>query len=718
MEHPHAQRDEPTFAAAKGTPPAPLRHRVRAALAPTAAILASALALATLIVLTNWYYVDVPFWDEWLLLPLLKLDAQGQLGWLHLFAPHNEHRPVMSRIVLIALARATHWNMWHECMLNLAFGVVTAVPLWIAAWRDRVVPSAARAILLAVAAVTFLSMNQWENWLWGWQVKVLLTCAGFTWAALLLSSARPRAATVLTAAACGVVATFSFGNGFLVWPALLPVAWMRLRPRPWLALTWLVAAAASIVVFFRGLGQPLEINSAIGTANVPRVLGTMSRLLGSSLAPTAQPWLPMSLGVVGLLAVAALVASARWRREDARRLELVGWTLTILGVGSVALIAIGRQFGDAEVIPARYMAFVNLFWIGLAFVAVPRWPRLAPALLAIPLLATGAGLNAREAYVGRHESLMKWRASLYAPVDNPLVDRFFWAPGYVAPWLLDLRGLSLSLYDCHTQLSRSDWEAAADIIAGHGRAGDVVITSSDWAADCLRGRLAARRSRVEVVPAHESAGVVTAALAHRTSAFLVSGGDAAAADARRLVEASGYPIYRSPVGSMRLFYFPGRIEYVRDRLTPDEVAVDHAAFTGLGDLAQSIDERFMLKGWLRASAAAASGQRTMVTRKAAVYVPVLREAPSTLEIAISRLAPAASARLAIIVNGSQAGAAVVHRSGSSLVFDLSRAGWRYGTNVVELEVGSDSDDLSGLTDDAPVAVFQRIAFAATVPHLQ
>ena len=690
---------------------------MRSAIAPAAAVLASALALGALIVCTNTYYVDVPFWDEWLLLPLLKLDAQGQLGWVHLFAPHNEHRPVMSRLVLIALARVTHWNMWHECMLNLAFGVVAVIPLWIAVWRDRVASSTARAVLLAVAAVTFLSMNQWENWLWGWQVKVLLTSAGFTWATLAMSSPVPRAATVLAGTACAVIATFSFGNGFLVWPALLPMVWIRLRRHPWLAVTWLLAAAASIVVFFWGLGQPLELSGALGTATVRRVLESVVRLLGSALAVTAQPWLPVLLGTAGLLAAAALVASIRRKHARAGRLELVGWTLTTLGLSSVALIAVGRQFGDAEIIPTRYMAFVNLFWIGLAIVTVQHRPRLAPAMLLIPLLATGAGLNARDAYVGRHESLMKWRASLYAPVDNPIVDRFFWAPGYVAPWLVDLRALSLSLYDCDTQLSRNDWDAAADIIASHGRTGDVVITSSDWSADCLRGRLVGRRSRVEVVPAHESAQAVSAALAHRTSAFLVSGGDVAAADARRLVESSGYPIYRSPVGSMRLFYFPGRIEYVRDRLTPDEVTADHAAFADLDDLARSTDERFMLKGWLRARTGGAADQRTLVARVGALYVPVLREAPAALEIAISHLAPTASRSLTIIVNGSRAAVVDVRADASTVGIDLSRAAWRYGSNIVELEVGYSSDHLSQLADDAPVAIFSRMAFSAASPSL-
>jgi hypothetical protein len=672
---------------------------------------ATAAALLHVALLARRYYTDVPFWDEWLLLPLLELDARGALGWSHLLAAHNEHRPVVARLVLIALARATSWNMWHECVLTIALGVLTLVPLWWAMRRHEASP-AVRAILVGTASVVFLSANQWETWMWGWLVKVVLTTAGLTWAAFALSGARPGLPAVVTAATGGLVATLSFGNGFLVWPATAPLMVRVARQRPWLAAAWACVGAFSIWVFFRGFGQPLGVNEALASATLSRVFRVGLRVLGTALTPIDVVWLPPLIGAVGAAAaVAVALASLRGRLAPDGRAGM-WWAMLLFGAASVLLIASGRQFGRQLIVPARYMAFANLFWIALTVLVARASPRLAWVGLIVAALAAANGWLVRDAYRGRHESLQKLRASLYAPIGNPEADRFFWSPGFVTPWLRDLRALSLSLYDCTTQLSRPDWDAAADAVAAHGRAGDAVITSTDWAANCLRPRLSARNSPVTVVSANESAAAVTAALAGRASAFLVSGGDVVSAEARHLVERSGYPVYRSPVGSMRLFYYPGRVAFVRDRLTPGDLAADLTAFRELGDLARAGDERFLLAGWLKVAAGDRPGRRTMVTRTATVYVPVDREAPTTLAVEVAHLAPQASGKLSVSINGTNAGAVPVGAGAGPLRLDLSMAAWRYGSNIVELEVGDPADDLSGLPEDAPIAVFSRLVFSA------
>jgi len=676
--------------------------------ATVCALAATIAALAFVVVEARAYHLDVPFWDEWLLLPLLKLDAAGQLTWTHLLAPHNEHRPLVSRLILIALARATHWNLWYECVLVIATGVIAVAPFWILLRPAHEPRPLLRAILLTVAGVTFLSMNQWENWLWGWQLKVLLTTAGATWGALALTVRTPWLACV-GASLGGIVATLSFGNGFLVWPAMLPVAWWSFRRHPVVLGAWLAVATAVTYLFFTGLGQPLEVNRALGSATPWRVFTSAARIMGGAVTPEAlAPW-SITAGLVGLGLAAAVIALVVRERHDDRVTRVV-MPLLLFGVATAVLIATGRRFGRDEAIPARYLAFVDLSWIAMAIVAVRRLPRLVPVALLLPALAVATGWQARHAYVERHESLLKWRASLYAPIDNPLVDRFFWAPGFVGPWLHDLRAMRLSLYDCETQLSVADWEAAAALIAEHGRPDDIVVTSSDWGAECLRGRLAARRSKVAVASAHETSVGVRELMAGRTSAFLVSGGDVASADARRVVEGSGYPAYRSPVGSMRLFYAPGRIEFVRDRLAPDEVAADLATFAALGDLALAPDERFLLKGWLRRERTPPPGHRVLVTRTGAVYVPVVRDAPVAVELALAAIARQASPSIAVVVNGARAAAVTIDAGAPAIRIPLSGAAWRYGSNIVEIEIGQPTDDLSALPDDAPVAVFARLAF--------
>ena len=71
--------------------------------------------------------VDVPFWDQWELVPFLDLWASGTLSLGDLFSQHNEHRIFFPRLIMLLLAAATGWNsraeMWFNFSLLLAHDI-------------------------------------------------------------------------------------------------------------------------------------------------------------------------------------------------------------------------------------------------------------------------------------------------------------------------------------------------------------------------------------------------------------------------------------------------------------------------------------------------------------------------------------------------------------------------------------------------------------------
>jgi hypothetical protein len=165
------------------------------------------------------------------------------------------------------------------------------------------------------------------------------------------------------------------------------------------------------------------------------------------------------------------------------------------------------------------------------------------------------------------------------------------------------------------------------------------------------------------------------------------------ADARSWIERHGFPLYRSPIGSMRLFYYPDRTAFVRDRLRPEDVAADRPRFEQDRDLIGADDDKFFLWGWEHPQQDAQGRYRSIVTPAASLYVPVIRQAPTALSLEVSDAPDAAvTVPVTIAVNDVPVGQGTLARARDcdcrTLRLDLAAAAWRYGANIVQLQVPS------------------------------
>ena len=649
-------------------------------------------ALTYLSIETCRFGIDVPFWDEWLLLPLLSLQAEHGLTVSALLRPHNEHIPFFPRLLLISLAGFSGWNVWYECIANLVLGVATLVALLLLIRRDSRIRGTSRYVLYMVAGLTVLSLNQWENWMWGWQVEVFLNTAAVSWAMWFLSRSGDSL-SLGCAALCGVVATFTFANGPLFWLATAPLVWIGWRHKTAAALAWL-AVATGAVILYASQFQAGMLALAGGRALAPlATLETAIRLTGSALGGYSGATIAGAFGLMGFLA-GAIVTTPALNTDPSPSCRRAWLALMTYGFLSIVLIALGRNLPPQGLMPSRYFTFGNLFFVAVAVLMVRRWPRVWWLAVVVPALAVTTGLQGRELYIGRKAVLTRSRASLYAPVDNPLIGRFFWDRQFVADSLPRLRGLRLSLYDCR-QHSKQDWENAARVVMDHARPGDSIVTSSDWAATCLGAQMSARGSGITVVSAGESQAKLQQLMKERQPAFLVSGGDASSLAARAWIETHGFPLYRSPVGAMRLFYHPDRIAYLVNRLTPRELASDEAAFWQVGELVDARDQQFFVKGWSRWGEDGGGG-RLMLERVAFLYVPVVRRAPRGLRLATDRSAVPANATLTVAVNDVPVQTLDLTDARRAWQLDLTAtAAWKYGANIVRFELGSNAPGRPG-----------------------
>jgi len=297
------------------------------------------------------WWVDVPYLDQWELVPLLAAWEGGTLRWADIWAQHNEHRLVFPKLLMLATAALTDWDVRYEmaASLLLAFVCYGLVALFLHRARaPRYTP--------VLAGLLVFSPSQWGNWFLGWQVQIFLMLVSLLIVLALLP--RPGGPGFAGAIAAAVVASFSFGSGLLVWPAgLLAIAWARPPRRATRLALWTLAGGGTVAAYLWGYArvgyhpEPAPLAATLGRA------GYALAYLGSPLSQ--QVWLAMPLGGAALAALT--YATLRLDRNRHAALLALGW----FGVGAALLTAWVRAgYGLEQALSSRYVTLANLAWLG------------------------------------------------------------------------------------------------------------------------------------------------------------------------------------------------------------------------------------------------------------------------------------------------------------------------------------------------------------------
>ena len=168
--------------------------------------------------------VDVPFMDDWQFVPLIEQVQAGEIPWGELAAPHDEHRLLIPRILIIASTILSDGNYRVQCFIT--FGVVAARSRCrcSSCCAGRSGPGRATPVVWLLANLVVFSPIQWHNWLWPMQFCYFLP---FT---------LPRRSCL-----AAFYSDLSAGVRFALCQALRLGRDLQLRPRP---LVWLVMLPA------------------------------------------------------------------------------------------------------------------------------------------------------------------------------------------------------------------------------------------------------------------------------------------------------------------------------------------------------------------------------------------------------------------------------------------------------------------------------------------
>jgi hypothetical protein len=208
------------------------------------------------------YATNVPSEDDWTLVPVIHAALHGQLSFGMLWALHDENRMLFPNLIFVAVGTLSHDDI---ALLPIISAVVFAATFFVFIVLFRSYSGTSLSpVPVFIFAVVWFSLADWSNALWGFQLAwyLILFCL---MAMLYLLTVRRSTAACAFAAAAGVVASFCFLQGLVLWPVgAICIVWMLPgSPRTWVKskrlLVWLAIMACTTVAAlwgyaFRSLG--------------------------------------------------------------------------------------------------------------------------------------------------------------------------------------------------------------------------------------------------------------------------------------------------------------------------------------------------------------------------------------------------------------------------------------------------------------------------------
>jgi len=309
------------------------------------------------------YGVNVVFWDQWEIVPLFDKFFTGHLSFADLFARHNEHRIFFPRVVMLLLGVITHYNNVAEMYFSWFLIVLASYVLFTAYIRTFGCTEGTLIKFIPVVWLLF-SLRQWENLLWGFQIQFYMVILFVLLALYLLETSKSLGWRFALSGVSGVIATFSLGNGLLIWPIGLVqiLCTYRLQTKELrrlylkMATVWSLAGIFLYIVYFIGYTKPSHhpISS----------LGYLLACIGSPLA--IELYTALGMGLLLLLLFICVGGLSIRNKLNVQPSTPFCLSLVLFALLSAALLVLTRSgLGVEQALSSRYTTIMALGIVGL-----------------------------------------------------------------------------------------------------------------------------------------------------------------------------------------------------------------------------------------------------------------------------------------------------------------------------------------------------------------
>ena len=335
-----------------------------------------ALCFLVTLVYTLTLYHPVFYFDHWDLLPMMEAVDQDGLEVGQLFTLHGSHWHATGYIVMLALGKYTGFAHGGEVLASLVFALI-------AFWGARILlarqvralsDSVSLCVPIAILGLFMFSLDQSQNWLWGWQTAVFGHLVGVIWCLEALTRERLNWRSAVFACLMAALAIYGFATGW----ALLPIGFAILLARKtliseegweklaiWAVFSALMAWHMSLALGARGDAVSADAVPSLAAPLHLYVLYAMNYAASAVTRFSPDIALPIFLISVGILAWCVIVF---YRAKQHVLMSLApALALMLYAGGAGMLTGLGRLdvFGADTAFLGRYITFANLYWIGL-----------------------------------------------------------------------------------------------------------------------------------------------------------------------------------------------------------------------------------------------------------------------------------------------------------------------------------------------------------------
>jgi len=308
--------------------------------------------------------VNIPFWDQWEVVPLLMKKQQGVLSFADLFAQHNEHRPFFPRLIWLTLSGFTHYNVNVELWINLLIAVGTFVFVAgrvMKTW-DRLGISTPPLMIPLMSLLVF-NLGQRESWLQGFQTVMFLGVACVIVGIFILAE-NASWSSFFVAIVLGIIANYSMANGLLYWPIGLIVLFITTSKELRLIriALWVICGGLCIGLFLSGWTSGGHLNFDYVFSHILEWFIWLLNFLGAPLMTLWYvAWIFGSISIgLYILIIGHVIRTDQWR-------PLIPYFAIVLFILFTALtISFGRmEMGMPQSVVPRYLTMSVWYWVSL-----------------------------------------------------------------------------------------------------------------------------------------------------------------------------------------------------------------------------------------------------------------------------------------------------------------------------------------------------------------
>ncbi len=326
----------------------------------------AALPLLGLICLLVQYQVDVPYQDEWSYLSLIDKSFLGELSLRDFWTQLNEHRPVFPRLIIVPLARLTHWNITYELALNviLALGSFLILSWYVLKSNPFADPSKTRWFIPIISLIVF-SIQQLDSWLWGGATTpFFLSVCSAIFGIVLLSAASFRWNIFWIAVFLGIISNYSHSAGFVYWPVgSLILFWKGKTQKSKASLAWFLIFFFSVLLYSYHYAKPAHHHLLLyGLRHPGELVASFFLYLGSIFG-----WkLSFPAGVLGFIGFSGM-SLFLFFSEKVNKDRILGFiALGFFSLGNALITGIARVgFHPLATLEPRYITISYPFWISI-----------------------------------------------------------------------------------------------------------------------------------------------------------------------------------------------------------------------------------------------------------------------------------------------------------------------------------------------------------------